>query len=106
MRRRLMARFGVWWDAIGSRLFTRSLAATPTVGDRAYYIWRWNGPLGDDPPLMVLEVDDLPLGRKYQAKLSPAQAATLCRYGLDAVEQQMSLFGDTEPREYDVRKAW
>jgi len=101
-----VARLSVWWDAVGWWLFRRSLNRGAIIGDRAYYTWCWNDPKGDDPPVMMLEIDDLKLPRKYFAMMSPAQAAAHCRLGLGAIEQQQVKFGDVEPREYDTRKAW
>ena len=86
----------------------RSAGATngTEVAPRVFFGWRWNSPhhLPGRPPYMVLEIDDLRIGRKVRWVLSPAQAGLLCETGLDAIGQQVDQFGDPVPRDYDVRQ--
>lgn len=94
---------------LADRLFRYSLTVvgaawgSDATGNRAYATLMGADPSGDVPPIYLLEIDDLNVGRPVSIRMSPKQVHMLCSEGKAAVEQQCARFALGEPVDYDVR---
>jgi len=84
--------------------YTRGERSYATVGINEPEPLRHRDQVRLDRPIVVLTIDSLEVGRPIRMVMSPAQATALFRVGLDFVERQCELFGDVDPRDYDVRQ--